>query len=37
MARGGTPEERERLSDAYELRYRGDGGLFPFSRGSVSD
>lgn len=26
MARGGTPEERERLSDAYELRYRGDGG-----------
>lgn len=21
-----TPEERERLSDAYELRYRGDGG-----------
>ena len=26
MARAGTPEERERLSDAYELRYRGEGG-----------
>lgn len=26
MARGGTKEERDRLSDAYELRYRGEGG-----------
>lgn len=26
MARAGTPEERARLSDAYELRYRGEGG-----------
>lgn len=26
MARAGTQEERERLSDAYELRYRGEGG-----------
>lgn len=26
MARGGTPAERERLADAYELRYRGEGG-----------
>lgn len=26
MSGKATPEERERLSDAYELRYRGDGG-----------